>query len=191
MRFALAVVVGVALAFILSVAFGSVDQIHGMTAWLSVNLGLSAPLFAALTIMGWSYLESLKQALNADMKAEAQITHLEQRIDLVVALLFGVGVLYTAVGLRGALVQAIDGPTEQSASGMLTALVNGGILSAMTSTVVGGVLGYGLRMLKLFRVGHALERYYSEQASQAVERREKLLKDILSELKGGNPSHGE
>lgn len=191
MRFALAVVVGVALAFILSVAFGSLDQIRGITAWLSVNLGLSAPLFAALTIMGWSYLESLKQALNADMKAEAQITHLEQRIDLVVALLFGVGVLYTAVGLRGALVQAIDGPTEQSASGMLTALVNGGILSAMTSTVVGGVLGYGLRMLKLFRVGHALDLYYSEQALKSVERRENILKEILSELKQGNPNHGD
>lgn len=191
MRFALAVVVGVALAFILSVAFGSLDQIRGITAWLSVNLGLSAPLFAALTIMGWSYLESLKQALNADLKAEAQITHLEQRIDLVVALLFGVGVLYTAVGLRGALVQAIDGPTEQSASGMLTALVNGGILSAMTSTVVGGVLGYGLRMLKLFRVGHALDLYYSEQALKSVERRENILKEILSELKQGNPNHGD
>lgn len=191
MRFALAVVVGVALAFILSVAFGSLDQIRGITAWLSVNLGLSAPLFAALTIMGWSYLESLKQALNADMKAQAQITHLEQRIDLVVALLFGVGVLYTAVGLRGALVQAIDGPTEQSASGMLTALVNGGILSAMTSTVVGGVLGYGLRMLKLFRVGHALDLYYSEQALKSVERRENILKEILSELKQGNPNHGD
>lgn len=191
MRFALAVVLGMALAFTLSVAFGSLDQISGITAWLSMNLGLSAPLFAALTIMGWSYLESLKQALNADTKSEAQITHLEQRIDLVVALLFGVGVLYTAVGLRGALVQAIDGPSEQSASGMLTALVNGGILSAMTSTVVGGVLGYGLRMLKLFRVGHALEIYYSEQAFKSVERREDLLKEILSELKRAKPNHGD
>ncbi len=189
MRFSLAVVVGMALAFILSVAFGSLDQIRGMTAWLNVNLGLSAPLFAALMVMGWSYLESLKQALNADIKTEAQITHLEQRIDLVVALLFGVGVLYTAVGLRGALVQAIDGPSEQSASGMLAALVNGGILSAMTSTVVGGVLGYGLRMLKLFRVGHALELYYSEQALKSVERREDLLKEILSELKQAKPPH--
>ena len=191
MRFALAVVLGMALAFTLSVAFGSLDQISGITAWLSMNLGLSAPLFGALTIMGWSYLESLKQALNADTKSEAQITHLEQRIDLVVALLFGVGVLYTAVGLRGALVQAIDGPSEQSASGMLTALVNGGILSAMTSTVVGGVLGYGLRMLKLFRVGHALEIYYSEQAFKSVERREDLLKEILSELKRAKPNHGD
>jgi hypothetical protein len=189
--FALAVVLGVALAFILSVAFGSLDQIHGMTAWLSVNLGLSAPLFAALMIMGWSYLESLKQALNAHTKAEAQISHLEQRIDLVVALLFGVGVLYTAVGLRGALVQAIDGPSEQSASGMLTALVNGGILSAMTSTVVGGVLGYGLRMLKLFRVGHGLDIYYSEQALEGVERREHLLKEILSELKKPHLNNGD
>lgn len=191
MRFALAVIVGMALALILSVAFGSLDQNRGMIAWLGVNLGLSAPLFAVLTIMGWSYLESLKQALNADKKAEAQIAHLEQRIDLVVALLFGVGVLYTAVGLRGALVQAIDGPSEQSASGMLIALVNGGILSAMTSTVVGGVLGYGLRMLKLFRVGHALELYYSEQALKSVERREDLLKEILSELKRGKPNHGD
>jgi hypothetical protein len=190
-RFALALVVGMALALILGAAFGSLDQTRGMIAWLSVNLGLSAPLFAVLTIMGWNYLESLKQALNADTKAEAQIAHLEQRIDLVVALLFGVGVLYTAVGLRGALVQAIDGPSEQSASGMLAALVNGGILSAMTSTVVGGVLGYGLRMLKLFRVGHALELYYSEQAIKSVERREDLLKEILSELKQAKPNHGD
>lgn len=190
MRFALAVVVGVVLAFMLSVAFGSLDQIRGMSNWLSVNLGLSAPLFAALTITGWIHLESLKQALNAEIKSEAKITHLEQRIDLLVALLFGVGVLYTAVGLRGALVQAIDGSSEQSASGMLSALVNGGILSAMTSTVLGGVLGYGLRMLKLFRVGHGLDAFYAEQELQVIERRDSLLKDILSELKQGNPHHG-
>jgi len=164
--------------------------VYELTTWVSINLGLSAPVFLILAALGWSYVYRLKDTLKGGHAALARIAHLEQRIDLVVALLFGVGVLYTAVGLRAALVQAIDTPSEQSASAMLTALVNGGILSAMTSTIVGGVLGYGLRMVKLFRVGHALDIYYAEQELQAITRREDLLKEILSELQRGNVKHG-
>ena len=158
--------------------------------WIRINLGLSAPLFLILTSLGWSYVHRLKDVLARAHTSPAHIAHLEQRIDLVVALLFGVGVLYTAVGLRAALVQAIDAPSGESASDMLSALVNGGILSAMTSTIVGGVLGYGLRMFKLFRVGHALDAYYAEQELKAIERREDLLKEILSELQQGKIKYG-
>jgi len=47
-----------------------------------------------------------------------------------------------------------------------------------------------LRMVKLFRVGHALDIYYAEQELQAITRREDLLKEILSELQRGNVKHG-
>jgi len=190
MYFALAVLCGVVLAIVMSIAYGSLVPVYELTTWVSINLGLSAPVFLILAALGWSYVYRLKDTLKGGHAALARIAHLEQRIDLVVALLFGVGVLYTAVGLRAALVQAIDTPSEQSASAMLTALVNGGILSAMTSTIVGGVLGYGLRMVKLFRVGHALDIYYAEQELQAITRREDLLKEILSELQRGNVKHG-
>ena len=190
MHFALTVLCGVVLAIVVSIAFGSLVSVNALVTWTSINLGLSAPLFLILTALGWSYVYRLKDVLAKAQTSPARIAHLEQRVDLVVALLFGVGVLYTAVGLRAALVQAIDTPSGQSASDMLTALVNGGILSAMTSTIVGGVLGYGLRMVKLFRVGHALDVYYAEQELQAITRREDLLKEILSELQRGNVKHG-
>ena len=190
MSFALAVLCGVVLAIAMSITFDSPVSLYTITSWMSINLGLSAPLFFVLTALGWSYVHHLKNTLARSQADPARIAHLEQRIDLVVALLFGVGVLYTAIGLRAALVQAIDTPLELSASDMLTALVNGGILSAMTSTIVGGVLGYSLRMFKLFSVGHALDAYYAEQELQAIQRREDLLKEILSELQQGNMKHG-
>ena len=190
MRFASAILVGIAFSYFMGVAFDSAVDMRSVAGWLNVNLGISAPLFALLSALGWTHLSSLKKTLRTEGDALTQIAHLEQRLDLVIALLFGVGVLYTAVGLRGALIQAIDTPSEQSASGMLAALVNGGILSAMTSTVVGGVLGYGLRILKLLHVGHALDVYYATQERQAIERRENLLREILAELKQGNPNYG-
>jgi hypothetical protein len=165
-------------------------SVHMVVTWININLGYSAPLFVVLTALGWSYVHRMKDVLVKAHTSPACIAHLEQRIDLIVALLFGVGVLYTAVGLRAALVEAIDTSSGESASDMLTALVNGGILSAMTSTIVGGVLGYGLRMFKLFRVGHALDAYYAEQDEQSVERRENLLKEILFELQQDNLKNG-
>ena len=190
MRFALAVLCGVVLAMVMSIVFGSLVSVHTVVTWISINLGFSAPLFLILAALGWSYAHRLKDALVTAHTSTARIAHLEQRIDLIVALLFGVGVLYTAVGLRAALVDALNTPSGQSASDMLTALVNGGILSAMTSTIVGGVLGYGLRMFKLFRVGHALDAYYAEQEERVIDRRESLLKEILSELQQGNLKNG-
>jgi len=187
--FALAILGGVVLTFVMSIAVGSVLSVQAVTNWITINLGLSAPLFMILTALGWSYVGRLKDTVTEAQTPPARIAHLEQRIDLIVALLFGVGVLYTAVGLRAALVQAIDTSSDHSASDMLAALVNGGILGAMTSTIVGGVLGYSLRMLKLFRVGHALDAYYSEQDLQVIERREDILKEILSELRQGNVKH--
>jgi hypothetical protein len=189
-HFALTVLFGVVLAIVMSIASGSLVSVNALLTWTSINLGLSAPVFLILTALGWSYVHRLKDVLAKSHTSPARIAHLEQRVDLIVALLFGVGVLYTAVGLRAALVQAIDTPSGQSASDMLTALVNGGILSAMTSTIVGGVLGYGLRMVKLFRVGHALDVYYAEKELQAITRREDLLKEILSELQRGNVKYG-
>lgn len=190
MHFALAVLYGAVLAIVTSIVFGSLVSVHTVVTWININLGYSAPLFLILTALGWSYVHRLKDVLVKAHTSPACIAHLEQRIDLIVALLFGVGVLYTAVGLRAALVEAIDTPSGESASDMLTALVNGGILSAMTSTIVGGVLGYGLRMFKLFRVGHALDAYYAEQEEQSVERRENLLKEILFELQQDNLRNG-
>jgi hypothetical protein len=189
MQFALAIIGGGVMALVMNIAFGSLISVPAVTTWITINLGLSAPMFVILTALGWSYVHRLRDSLRESQNPPERIAHLEQRVDLIVALLFGVGVLYTAVGLRAALVQAIDTPSDQSASDMLAALVNGGILSAMTSTIVGGVLGYSLRILKLFCVGQALDAYYAKQELQAIERREDLLKEILSELQQGNVPH--
>ena len=94
MRFASAILVGIAFSYFMGVAFDSAVDMRSVAGWLNVNLGISAPLFALLSALGWTHLSSLKKTLRTEGDALTQIAHLEQRLDLVIALLFGVGVLY-------------------------------------------------------------------------------------------------
>jgi len=73
--------------------------------------------------------------------------------------------------------QAATSPTD-----VLGALVSGGILSALTTTIVGGALGYGARLLKNVVVGVEIERFHSLCVDRAGARQEQLLQNIHSLL---------
>jgi len=153
-------------------------------AWIQINLGLSAVVFLLVLLFIGHTLNALISALSECEQDPTRIFYLENQYDIGASLLFGTGVLFTAVGIRDALTEAIlPGQAATSPTDVLGALVSGGILSALTTTIVGGALGYGARLLKNVVVGAELERFHSLCVDRAGARQEQLLQNIHSLLK--------
>jgi hypothetical protein len=89
--------------------------------------------------------------------------------------------------MRSALLYALGEPavaTQSGAFAVLTRLVDGGILTALTTTIVGGIGGYLMRVLKSSYLGTKLSLYYEEQEQRHAARVEDLLCDIRASLGG-------
>ena len=157
---------------------------QGLTNWLALNLGYSAPLFCVALLFVVHSMACLLEELGKDKCCSSRTFHLEHRVDIGISLLFGIGVLFTAIGIRDALTAAIDGEAAATNGGeVLALLVNGGILSAMTTTVVGGALGYSLRVIKVLATGEKLEKVHARMMGEGLQKQEALLQCISSQLK--------
>ena len=157
---------------------------QGLTNWLALNLGYSAPLFCVALLFVVHSMACLLEELGKDKCCSSRTFHLEHRVDIGISLLFGIGVLFTAIGIRDALTTAIDGEAAATNGGeVLALLVNGGILSAMTTTVVGGALGYSLRVIKVLATGEKLEKVHTRMMGEGLQKQEALLQCISNQLK--------
>ena len=157
---------------------------QGLTDWLALNLGYSAPLFCVALLFVVHSMACLLEELGKDKCCSSRTFHLEHRVDIGISLLFGIGVLFTAIGIRDALTTAIDGEAAATNGGeVLALLVNGGILSAMTTTVVGGALGYSLRVIKVLATGEQLEKVHARMMGEGLQKQEALLQCISNQLK--------
>jgi len=158
------------------------DRFGGMVAWVWRNLGLSLPVFGLVLWLYATSLERLRQALadGAPVDAVAQSDHLT---DVWTSLFFGVGVIWTAIGMRGALVQALalDGPPGGGVE-VLERMVDGGILLALSTTIFGGVGGYLMRVWKTLAVGAELKRYYEREQRRDLTALRISLSDIQRRL---------
>lgn len=138
--------------------------------WVWRNLGFSVPVFALVLVLYVSTLDRLRRALagSAPLEDVAQADHLS---DVWTSLFFGVGVIWTAIGMRGALVQALAGTDVGTVSGgvaVLERMVEGGILLALSTTIFGGVGGYLMRVWKTLMVGADLKRFYERESRRDV-----------------------
>ena len=157
---------------------------QGLTNWLALNLGYSAPLFCVALLFVIHSMACLLEELGKDKCCSSRTFHLEHRVDIGISILFGIGVLFTAIGIRDALTTAIDGEAAAINGGeVLALLVNGGILSAMTTTVVGGALGYSLRVIKVLATGEKLEKVHARMMGEGLQKQEALLQCISNQLK--------
>lgn len=185
---------GVVLAFVAllvvdpgfeSTAGGSAGSSVGQ--WLDVNLGYSVWLFAVVLTLYVFNLRRLHQLLQGS-PAVKHIVELDQLSDVWIHLFVGIGVIWTAVGMRSALQTALGDPGQalvDTAGSVLQKLVDGGILLALTTTIVGGIGGYLMRLAKTMVVGADLHDYYDEisrcdtrelvRATQRIEARLDLL----------------
>ena len=132
--------------------------------WAWHNLGLSLPVFGLVLILFVRSLGRLAEAVERD-DAVDEVAQLEHLTDTWTSLFFGVGVIWTAIGLRQALIFALGNPEASMAAGafeMLRRLVDGGILVALSTTIFGGIGGYLMRVVKTLSVGGQLRRYYGQ-----------------------------
>jgi hypothetical protein len=132
--------------------------------WLDVNLGYSVWLFAVVLTLYGLNLRRLGQLLDDEPNLR-HIVELDQLSDVWIHLFVGIGVIWTAIGMRSALQAALGDPGQalvETAGSVLQKLVDGGILLALTTTIVGGVGGYLMRLAKTMMVGASLQDYYDQ-----------------------------
>ena len=157
----LAGLIGVYLLIVLDVISVSVIDTPGLQAaseWTRRNLGLSVLPFGITLVLYLHSLRTLARRLD-DNSPQNEVGQLEHLTDVWTSLFFGIGVIWTAIGMRSALLFAIGDPDVAAQSGafaILTRLVDGGILTALTTTIVGGVGGYLMRVVKSSYLGLSL-----------------------------------
>jgi len=119
----------------------------------------------------WTSLRNAVSFAAANVTAASRrIARLDQLSEVWIHLFVGIGVIWTAVGMRSALQTALGDPgaaLTDDADAVLRRLVDGGILLALTTTIVGAVGGYLMRVVKTACVGAALSSYF-----EALDRQE-------------------
>ena len=181
--------IGVYLLIVLDIISVSVVDTPGLQAvneWTRRNLGLSVLPFGITLALYVHSLRTLARRLD-DNSPQNEVGQLEHLTDVWTSLFFGIGVIWTAIGMRSALLYAIGDPAVAAESGafaILTRLVDGGILTALTTTIVGGVGGYLMRVIKSSYLGTKLSRYYEELEQRQAARVEHLLRDIRESIGG-------
>lgn len=141
---------------------GLLSDPGGWLRWLHANLGSSIPVFALLLGAYVVTLALLRRRLDGEQAIE-RIIQLDHLADTWTTLFFGTGVIWTAIGMRSALIVALGDPGASAEAGAFTVLrrlVDGGILLALSTTIFGGVGGYLMRVYKSVTLGtRLLERY--------------------------------
>ncbi len=137
-------------------------SVQHLLGWAYRNLGLSLLPFGAAGVLFVHSLTRLRARLAAGRPVE-EVAQAEHLVDVWTSLFFGIGVLWTAIGMRSALLYALGEPGtlgQVGADAILQRLVDGGILLALSTTIFGGAGGYLMRVWKALTVGAALKRYY-------------------------------
>lgn len=183
---AAAIVGATALYVMYRAGLAAVDHagVNALMRWLEGNLDWSVPAFALLGVAFTVTLLMLCRRLLLGAPVE-QVAQADQLSDLWINLFFGVGVIFTAIGMRGALLFALGDPAEIHQAGafaVLERMVDGGILLALSTTIVGGVGGYLMRVVKALVAGRSLKRFYIASARHQGEQIERSLCNIEHRL---------
>lgn len=133
------------------------------------NLRGSVYPFTVLLIAYLVLLKRLHDLLAQPRPRLDRVVSHEQLLDLCATLFFGVGVIWTAVGMREALMHGLGDPGGATGAGAFTILqrlVEGGILLALSTTIVGGIGGYLMRALKSVSLGRQLLSLYMQEGER-------------------------
>lgn len=162
-------------------------------AWLDANLGHSVWLFALILTVYLLNLTRLNRLLNHPLNPSGEpgftdVVELDQLLDVWTHLFVGIGVIWTAVGMRSALQAALGDPGEalvDSAGSVLQKLVDGGILLALTTTIVGGVGSYLMRLGKAMTVGARLNAFYEAHGRRDIGELIEVTRRLEAAVAGG------
>lgn len=157
--------------------------IQSFAEWVYSNLRFSLIPFAGILTLYMAKLHQLRRQLQQGAPVEG-IMAMEHWLDLLTGLFFGVGVIWTAIGMRSALLTALGNLDAQTAQTLgafviLQRLVDGGILLALSTTIVGGIGGYLMKVLKSLVVGSALKQTYLHHHQAQQDEVVRLLRQMV------------
>lgn len=158
--------------------------------WAYTNLGSSIPIFAVLLLAYFVTLGRLRDALERAHPID-RIVHLDHLTDIWTTLFFGTGVIWTAIGMRSALIYALgdrEAALQQGAFAMLERMIDGGILLALSTTIFGGVGGYVMRVYKTVTLGTQLQQQYDKAARADTSEMRASLQRIEKHLRNDGDS---
>ena len=132
-------------------------------AFIFRHLRLSLIPFGILLLAYLLLVTRIRRALNHPATTRSTLSFLDRILNTVIGAFFGVGVIWTAVGMESALISALNGLHEAGGGigpqELLDRLVNGGLLLALSTTIFGGSCGYLLRILKITLIGSGWDRF--------------------------------
>lgn len=178
---------------VISFSDGLLANADGWLAWAHANLGSSIPVFTLLLIAWVITLARLRQSLDGHQPIE-RIVQLDHLAETWTALFFGTGVIWTAIGMRSALIGALGEPDASVQAGAFTVLqrlVDGGILLALSTTIFGGVGGYLMRVYKSVTLGSRLQQRYNAAARVDTSSIRSVLHRIEAHLRTFGKRDGE
>ncbi len=188
-----AIVYALARAELVELSDSAVGSPGAWLDWAYTNLGLSIPVFALLLIAFFATLGRLRRYLDENRPVN-QIVQLDHLTDIWTTLYFGTGVIWTAIGMRSALLFALgdrESALSQGAFAMLERMIDGGILLALSTTIFGGIGGYLMRVYKTVSLGAELQHRYDRAArADTSEMRESLSRIEKSLRKGAAHNPG-
>ena len=172
---------------VVAISVLKMPRIQIVLQWTYENLRLSVIPFALTFLLYCGSLWRLKRYLKDPRVAVERISQTEHLVDIWINLFFGIGVIWTAIGMRGALLEGLGDLNAQSAAelgafSILQRLVDGGILLALSTTIFGAVGGYLLRLVKSLVAGNQIRAYYKRLAEQQAESVNGLLQSIDQRL---------
>jgi hypothetical protein len=172
---------------VVAISVLKIPSIQRALGWTYDNLRLSViPFFLTAFCFGGSLMR-LKRLLSDPAVSADKVAQTEHLVDIWINLFFGIGVIWTAIGMRGALLEGLGDLNSQSAArlgafSILQRLVDGGILLALSTTIFGAVGGYFLRLVKSLTVGNRVNAYYNQLAEQQAESVQQVLQSIDNRL---------
>ena len=178
---------------VVAISVLEVPSVQRALSWTYANLRLSVIPFFLTFLFYISSLLRLKRCLRYQHVSAEKIAQIDHLVDIWINLFFGIGVIWTAVGMRGALLEGLGDLNAQTAAelgafSILQRLVDGGILLALSTTIFGAVGGYLLRLIKSLAVGTQVKAFYNRIAEQQAESVNATLQSIdarLSQLVSG------
>ena len=181
---------------VVAISLLKIPRIQHVLQWTYGNLRLSIIPFSLTFLLYFRSLRRLKRHLNDPEAAVEKISQTEHLLDIWINLFFGIGVIWTAIGMRGALLEGLGDLNAQSAAelgafSILQRLVDGGILLALSTTIFGAVGGYLLRLIKSLTVGYQIRAYYKWLAEQQTESVNRILKSIDHRLRQMSTVNGK
>jgi hypothetical protein len=163
--------------------------------WQELNRNLQGSVlpFALVLVVYFIQLQRLQVLLQASEPAPDKVVRHEQLLDLSANLFFGIGVIWTAIGMRDALLHGLGDPVVSATAGafsVLQRLVDGGILLALSTTIVGGAGGYMMRVIKSVVLGEKLTALYVRESQRPADASLATLERIEHQLQAATGNTG-